>query len=178
MVLDYSGDWTKLLSSNSAATSFADTDPSTTSPDGTSGVIDMLDNATGGTYPYLQFIAFGTDTAGDVFQVRFSGVAGFTGGTTQYATATLTQFTCTLASGIVGAATLPILNTDLLVDTMTVDSGFGDGVFANAISPADDIGVALGFVDCRGFRYVKVTFDMGAGGNSGNIAYRRLHSRG
>lgn len=167
-VLSRSSIWTELLTTNSTSSSFASTAIVASTPSGDNVIQTEIPNH--GVTNTMMFVFYGAGADDATYDSRIWGWQ-YVDGTSLWVPTLLAELTCTLST-MVGVSGQAITNTDRIVDTYALDTGFNSNVSVEIVSPANNTGGYV-VVDVRGFKYVQVDFDM-TGATNGNCIYRGL----
>lgn len=159
--------------SNATDTSFPTRSATKTRPSGT-GVYDVSSNGNI-TCNALRVQFFGTDTADQTFKCRILGwnkIPATASTADLYVPCVLCEVTCTLST-FAGVAGTAINASQLIVDTITLATGFNDDVDVSITSPTGNIPAHL-IVDTKGCELVEFIFDRNSSAASANAIVGRL----
>jgi hypothetical protein len=162
-----------VLSANATDASFPSRPATKTRPSG-AGVIDLANN--GNITPNALRVQFyGTDTADQTFKCRILGwnkIPRQANSEDLYIACVLCEVTCTLGTGT-GVANTPVNSSQLIVDTITLATGFNDDVDVSITSPTGNIPAHL-ILDTKGCELVEFIFDRNSSAASANAIVGRL----
>ena len=161
------------LTANATDTSFPTRNATTTEPTGT-GVIDVSNNGNV-TRNALRVEFHGTDTADQTFKCRILGWNKIPKGSSTYDLwkyIVLAEVTCTLGTKT-GVASTPVNASQLIVDTITLATGYNSNVAVEVVSPTGQEPAHI-VIDTKGCQKIEFIFDRNSSAVSCNAVYGGL----
>lgn len=156
----------KVRSVNSNSSSFPSKIPTTTEPKDDAGtaagasIVELCIPQGGLVNNSFLVVPYGLGSSNDGFSMRVLGWKRIRSGTLfdLWVPVKLLEVACLLGAST-GVAGSPVLNTELLCDTITIVSGSGNaGVSVDVLDPADDT-IAHFVMALKGFSKLEFTFD-------------------
>jgi hypothetical protein len=165
-LLTASGPWRKARGTNANDSSFPSRIPTVTPPltdvagaAGTQQAIDVVPNAGGYGANAVVIMPYGLGSDNDAFSMRVIGWSSVTvaGVNTLWIPTVLAEFSACNLCAVTGVAGAALLNTERLVDNLTLVTG-NDDVSVSIVSPGTDIPAHV-VVSLAGSQKVELTFD-------------------